>query len=311
MKDSTEDSGFLRDVLAGLAATPKALSPKYFYDAEGSRLFEAITRTAEYYPTRTETALLKSLAPEFAARVPDGAVLVEFGSGSATKTRLLLDALPRLHAYVPIDISPEPLEASARGLRAAYPTLRVEPLEADFTRAVELPEVARGRPRVGFFPGSTIGNFSPAERREFLVNARRLLGDGALFLVGFDLVKAPEILEAAYDDAAGVTAAFNRNLLTRINRELGGDLDPAAFDYEAVWNADRSRVEAHLVSRADQTLSVGGRSFAIAAGDSVHTENAYKFTRESLAAVADDSGWRVDTLWISPPPRFAEALLRA
>ncbi len=304
-------SDFLDDVLRGLAAMPKALPPKWFYDAEGSRLFEAITRTAEYYPTRVETLLLQSLVAEFARHVPPGAVLVEFGSGSATKTRILLDALDRLHAYVPIDISREPLEASARSLRVAYPGLIVDPLEADFTAAVELPEVARGRPRVGFFPGSTIGNFSPEERLRFLVAARRLLGDGALFLVGFDIIKAAEVLEAAYDDAAGVTAAFNRNLLVRINRELGGDIDPAAFDYSSRWNVGHSRVEAHLVSRSDQALTVAGRTFAIAGGESVHTENAHKFTPDSIAEAATASGWRVERLWTSPPPVFAEALLRA
>ncbi len=311
MKDLSEPSPFLRDVLRGLAAEPKALPPKWFYDAEGSRLFEAITETPEYYPTRTETTLLHAIVEGVAARIPPGAVLVEFGSGSATKTRILLDALPALHGYVPIDISREPLERSAAELRADYPGLTVDPLEADFTRAVELPASAAGRPHVGFFPGSTIGNVDPGERREFLRNARRLLGDGALFLVGFDLVKGREVLEAAYDDAAGVTAAFNRNLLHRMNRELSAGLDADAFDYRSVWNAEESRVEAHLVSRAAQVLRIDGRDFEIAAGESIHTENAYKFTPESIASLASEAGWAVDSLWTSPPPAFAEALLRA
>lgn len=302
---------FLQDVLEGLARTPKALKPKWFYDAEGSRLFEEITRTPEYYPTRTETALLLSLVEELSPLVPADAALVEFGSGSATKTRILLDALPQLGLYIPIDISPEPLAESAKALRQDYPGLQVAPLEADFMQAVDLPAQARGRTRVGFFPGSTIGNFTPLEAREFLRAARALLGDGAMFLVGFDLVKSSAVLEAAYDDAGGVTAAFDKNLLTRINRELGGDFDLDAFDHQSRWNAERGRVEAHLVARSPQAIQVDGRRFAMAAGESIHTENAHKFTPELIEGLAEAGGWRVERLWTSPPPAFAEALLRA
>lgn len=302
---------FLRDVLEGLSASPKVLKPKYFYDAEGSRLFEAITETPEYYPTRTETALLQTLAPELQPLIPENAALVEFGSGSATKTRILLDALPQLDLYVPIDISPEPLAESAAALRQDYPRLAVTPLEADFMRAVELPREAAGHTPVGFFPGSTIGNFTPSEAEAFLTSARKLLGDGALFLVGFDMVKPIAMLEAAYNDAAGVTAQFDKNLLVRINRELDGDIDVDAFTHESRWNPDCSRVEAHLIARSPQRFSVGGKAFTMAAGESIHTENAHKFTPEMIERLAAAGGWRVERRWTSPPPEFSVVLLRA
>lgn len=311
MSGAPDTDDFLRDVLEGLSASPKVLKPKWFYDAEGSRLFEAITQVDEYYPTRTETALLQRVAAEFAATVPDGAALVEYGSGSATKTRILLDALPKLGLYVPLDISPEPLAESAESIRREYPGLQVAPLEADFMAAVDLPAAAQGRAHVGFFPGSTIGNFSEREAQTFMTAARRLLGDGAAFLVGFDLVKEPDRLVAAYDDAEGVTAAFNKNLLVRMRRELGADMDPSDFKHRAIWNPERSRIEAHLVSLKDQTFEVGGRAFSMEEGETIHTENARKFTPDSIEALARDSGWRVERLWTSPPPAFALALLRA
>lgn len=311
MSSPPDRDAFLRDVLTGLSAIPKTLKPKWFYDAEGSRLFEAITETPEYYPTRTETALLRSLAADLAPLVPADAALVEFGSGSSTKTRILLDALPQLGLYVPIDISPEPLAESAEALRRDYPGLEVAPLEADFMRAVDLPAQAAGRTRVGFFPGSTIGNFTPLEARDFLRAARTLLGEGSLFLVGFDLVKSPAVLEAAYDDAAGVTASFDKNLLVRINRELDGDFDVEAFDHQSRWNAECDRVEAHLVARSPQIVRVDGHRFQLAAGESIHTENAHKFTPPLIDRLAEAGGWRVERLWTSPPPAFAEALLRA
>ena len=233
---------FLADVVAGLYRTPKSLPSKHFYDAEGSRLFEAITATAEYYPTRTETALLRRIAPEVAARIPAGGALVEFGSGASVKTRLLLDAAPQLRRYVPIDISPDALADAAAQISALYPSLSVEPIVADFTRPLALSADILAAGRMGFFPGSTIGNFPPAEATAFLSRARAALGGGASFLVGIDLVKAPNVLEAAYDDAEGITAAFNKNLLARINRELDGDIDLNAFDHRALWNPAESRM---------------------------------------------------------------------
>lgn len=311
MSRDPDTSEFLRDVIEGLGSRPKTLKPKWFYDAEGSRLFEAITRTREYYPTRAETALLKAIAPEMADLVPPGAALVEYGSGSATKTRILLDALSDLAVYVPVDISPEPLAESAQSLRRAYPQLTVAPLEADFLSAVTLPVETEGRPHLGFFPGSTIGNFSEQEALAFLRAARAQLGDGSAFLVGFDLAKEPDLLIAAYDDAQGVTAAFDKNLLVRMRRELGAEVDPDSFRHEARWNADESRVEAHLVSLRDQSIRVDGQTFPLAAGETIHTENARKFTSESIGALAEAAGWRVERLWTSPPPAVALALLRA
>jgi dimethylhistidine N-methyltransferase len=305
------DVMFATDVLEGLSKTAKSIPPKHFYDAEGSRLFEAICELEEYYPTRTETALLSRNAAEIAAEIPDGAVLVEFGSGASVKTRIVLDAAPQLAAYVPIDISREALEAAAAAIRRDYPGLAVEPLVDDFTAALELPAAVRGLPHFGFFPGSTIGNFTPGDATALLANARRLLGEGAHLLVGIDLVKDAATLVAAYDDAQGVTAAFNKNLLARINRELGGDFDPDGFDHRAVWNAAESRIEMHLVSRARQRVRVLGRSFIFREGESLHTENSYKFTVEGFSNLAAEAGWRVGRSFANPAPAFAAVLLQA
>jgi dimethylhistidine N-methyltransferase len=303
-------AGFRADVLEGLSARPKRLSPKHFYDAEGSRLFEAITQLPEYYPTRTETALLARIAPEIAARIPDGGALVEFGSGASVKTRLLLDAAPQLAVYAPIDISQSALSEAARSLRADYPGLQVLPVVGDFTRPVALPPAVCAGGRMGFFPGSTIGNFAPEEARTFLAGALGVLGSGASFLVGVDLVKDPAVLEAAYDDAQGVTAAFNKNVLVRMQRELGAELDLDGFDHRAVWNPAESRIEMHLVARGEQTIRVDGEVFRFADGESLHTENSYKFTPERFAALAEAAGWRIGRRWIAEPP-FALFLLES
>jgi dimethylhistidine N-methyltransferase len=304
-------SAFAGDVVAGLSRPHKQLSAKYFYDAEGSRLFEAICDLPEYYPTRTETALLRAKAGEMARAIPDGAALVEFGSGASTKTRILLDAAPQLSLYVPIDISPDALDGAVEAIRRDYPALEVAPLVDDFTTAMDLPQAAEGRPVVGFFPGSTIGNFRPEEATAFLASARKLLGEGAAFLVGIDLIKAEDTLVAAYDDAQGVTAAFNLNLLARMNRELDGDFDLDAFRHRAIWNPDEGRIEMHLESLTDQVVRVAGRSFRFAAGERLHTENCYKFTLEGFEALAKPAGWRVEAVWRWPDPAFAMVLLRA
>ncbi len=296
---------FRHDVLEGLARRPKSIPPKWFYDAKGSELFEAITELPEYYPTRAETALLSRIAPELAARIPPDAILIEYGSGASAKTRLLLDAAPQLGAYAPIDISVSALEAAAASIRRDYPSLLVEPLARDFTRGGEAPAAAAGRRRVGFFPGSTIGNFDPAEAVRLLAEARRLMGEDGLFILGADLVKEVRVMTSAYDDAAGVTAAFNKNLLARIDRELGGDVDLDAFEHRAVWNAEDSRIEMHLVARAAQTVRVAGRAFDFAAGESLHTENSYKFTVEDITGMAKRAGWTLLERWIGPPPAFA------
>jgi dimethylhistidine N-methyltransferase len=304
-------SSFADDVLDGLAKARKQIPPKHFYDAEGSRLFEAICELQEYYPTRTETQLLRDNAHEIAGEIPPGAALVEFGSGASLKTRILLEAARDLAVYAPIDISDEALGAAAASLARDFPRLTVAPLLEDFTTALELPAQARGRPVVGFFPGSTIGNFTPDEARSFLAGAKRLLGPEASFLVGIDLVKPTEVLVAAYDDALGVTAAFNKNLLARINRELGGDFDLDAFAHRAVWNDAESRIEMHLMSLRDQQATAAGRLFRFAEGETIHTENSYKFTVDGFTALAGEAGWQVQRVWSHSQPAFAVLLLGA
>ncbi len=307
----SQRAGFLQDVLAGLSRPQKSLPPKYFYDAAGSELFEAICRTPEYYPTRVETALLTEAAPQIARAIPFGAALVEFGSGASDKTRLLLDAAPQVRLYVPVDISAAALAPAAARIAAAYPQLVVAPVEADFTRPMRQPEVARAPVAIGFFPGSTIGNFTPEEAAAFLEKAHDLLGRGALFLIGADLIKDPAVLEAAYDDAGGVTARFNLNLLVRINRELDGDFDLSRFVHRACWNAEASRMEMHLESRADQTVHVAKRSFDFRAGETIHTENSHKFDPAGFRIMAEWAGWALQEQWISPVQPFALFLLRA
>jgi dimethylhistidine N-methyltransferase len=304
------DCPFRRDVIAGLSAAQKSVPAKYFYDAEGSRLFEAICELPEYYPTRTEIALLSSVASEIARHIRPSAALVEFGSGASIKTRLVLDAAPQLAAYVPLDISESALSQAAKAIAADYPNLRVNPIAGDFTKVMTLPEAIRARPVVGFFPGSTIGNFTPSEAAHLLARARSLLGEGASFLVGVDLVKPVATLLAAYDDRLGVTAAFNKNLLVRINRELEGDFDLDSFDHRAVWNARESRIEMHLVSIRAQRVAIGDEIFDFAAGETIHTENSYKFTPGMIADIATRGGWRVETSWVSGAQPFATIMLR-
>lgn len=298
------DAGFAADVVRGLSARQKSLSPKYFYDATGSELFEAICRLDEYYPTRAETALLTRIAPELTTDIPADSVLVEFGSGASEKTRLLLDVAPQITDYVPIDISEDALRHATLRLKAAYPKLSVTPVVGDFTSDVQLPSALKGRPLIGFFPGSTIGNFSHAEAAAFLRTVRGLLGHNARLILGADMVKDEATLVAAYEDAKGVTAAFNKNLLVRINRELDGNFDPDAFDHLAVWNPVYERIEMHLVSRKDQIVKAAGHAFAFKTGERFHTENSHKFTPASLARLAADSGWKIERQWISPAPEF-------
>lgn len=300
-----------RDAMVEALARPvKSISPKWFYDERGSELFEQITALDEYYPTRTEAALLERIAPELSSRIPADAVLVEFGSGASAKTRILLDAAPQLSAYVPLDISAEALAAAADRINADYPGLAVHPVVGDFTQPMTMPAAVAGRPRVGFFPGSTIGNFAPPAAASFLRAVRVLLGDDASLIIGADLVKDEETLVAAYDDACGVTAAFNLNLLERANRELGADFDLGAFAHRAVWNPVDSRMEMHLVSLKPQVIRLDGRGFLFGDGETLHTENSYKFTRVGFEALASAGGWRLGDGWVSPPPEFAIFLLR-
>jgi dimethylhistidine N-methyltransferase len=289
---------FEADVIEGFRKPQKALSPKYLYDEAGSILFEEITDTPEYYPTRTEMSILRERAKEIAALVPDGAAVVEFGSGSSKKARILLQAVGSLAAYVSVDISSEMLVQEAKTLRRDFPTLNVVPVVADFTQRFALPPAAMAAPvRVGFFPGSTIGNFEPHAAAAFLRNAADILGPGALMIVGADLVKPAGILNAAYNDNQGVTARFNLNLLTRINRELGGNFDPSAFEHHAFFNRERSRIEMHLASLKKQKVRVAGETFEFRMGETIHTECSYKYSVESLGALARGVGWVPAKVW--------------
>jgi dimethylhistidine N-methyltransferase len=299
------DSAFARDVIAGLTARPKRLPPKYFYDQAGAQLFEEITALPEYYLTRCELALLRDRAPEIARFFPPGSALIEFGSGSSKKVRLLLAAAPAIAAYVPVDISSEMLIQEAEELRRDYPRLSVLPVEADFTQPFALPAAVATMSHTGFFPGSTIGNFEPHEACAFLRHAGRMLGRGASLIIGVDLVKDTRILNAAYDDEAGVTAKFNLNLLTRINRELGANFDIASFSHHAFYNAERQRVEMHLASKTRQKVRVAGRTMEFRAGETIHTENSYKYTLDSFVAVARGSGWRPVAAWTDAGANFS------
>lgn len=283
--------GFAADVQAGLAASPKRLAPKYFYDLTGSALFERITQLPEYYPTRCEIGILQANAPAIASMFPPACALIEFGSGSSRKARILLSAAATVEAYIPVDISGDFLKQDLAELKRDLPHLVVHPLVEDFTKPFSLPPEFAALRRVGFFPGSTIGNFEPQEAAHFLRHIGAVLGPGSLLVVGFDLVKDEQTLYRAYNDAEGVTARFNLNLLARINRELGADFNVAAFDHEAFFNRAKSRIEMHLVSSKRQSVRVNGASFDFRAGETIHTENSYKYTIESFQALARAGGW--------------------
>ena len=308
-KTSNLDSEFARDVIAGLSARPKWLWAKYFYDDRGSELFEQITALPEYYPTRTELGILDARAAEIARFIPPGTALIEFGSGSTAKAGIVLRAAA-VAAYVPVDISAGFLNSEATRLARDLPHLRILPVAADFTTPFELPAAIRTRPRVGFFPGSTIGNFEPPQAAEFLRHAARLLGQRAHFIVGVDLVKDERVLEAAYDDAAGVTAAFNLNLLRRINRELGADFDLDRFRHKALYNRAQHRIEMHLESLAAQNVVLGDRVIPFTAGETIHTESSYKYTVESFQALAAQAGWSPAAVWTDPKGYFSLHALR-
>jgi L-histidine Nalpha-methyltransferase len=282
---------FAADVVAGLSAKPKSLPPKYFYDLAGSALFERITELPEYYPTRREIGILQDNAPAIASMFPPGCALIEFGSGSSRKARILLSAAATVEAYVPVDISGDFLQQDLAQLKRDLPHLLVHPLVEDFTRPFTIPPNLAALPRVGFFPGSTIGNFEPDEASRFLRHIGTVLGNGSLLIVGIDLVKDEDTLNRAYNDAEGVTAKFNLNLLVRINRELGADFDLSAFEHKAFFNRAFSRIEMHLVSTKRQQVHINGTTIDFAAGETIHTENSYKYTVESFRALARRSGW--------------------
>jgi len=312
--DAPASSGldaFRAEVRLGLSAPRKALAAKWFYDARGSELFEAITRLPEYYLTRQESGLLERIAPEIAAEIPAGANLVELGSGASLKTRLLLDAAAQIRRYTPIDISRSALDEAAAAIARDYPRLEINALLGDFATAEDLPAARHsGRP-VGFFPGSTIGNFSPDEAVDLLRRVRRWLGKGSLFIVGVDLAKDEATLLSAYNDGHGVTARFNLNILERINRELGGEFRLENFAHLAVWNEPESRIEMHLRAQRSHSVRAAGLEIDFVAGETIHTENSYKFTEGAFADLAQRAGWSLKRRWTSPSPSFAVFLLQA
>ena len=305
----TAATEFATDVVAGLTTTPKRLSPKYFYDSTGSALFERITELPEYYPTRREIGILNEHPGDIAGLIPPSAALIEFGSGSSTKTRILLSAAKTLAAYVPVDISAQFLHQQMAGLRREYPKVAMLPVAADFTKPFDLPDAAQTKQRVGFFPGSTIGNFEPHEAAAFLRHAGRILGPGAAFIVGVDLVKDTQVLKKAYNDSQGVTAKFNLNLLTRINRELDAKFNPACFEHHAFFNRDRSRIEMHLASLKRQRIKVCGECIEFRAGETIHTENSYKYSIDSFRALARGAGWAPTAVWTDADNYFSVHVL--
>ena len=298
---------FRDDVFEGLSREQKELPCKYFYDDRGSELFNTICGLDEYYPTRTETALLQAHGREMADLIGPGVCLIEFGCGSLLKTRLLLDALRSPAAFVPIDISADHLLQSAAGLAADYPNLEVLPVVADFTRPVKLPDKARkaSENRIGFFPGSTIGNFDHAGAADFLATVADMVGGGGALLIGVDLKKDEDILVRAYDDAQGVTAAFNRNVLERINRELGGCFDIETFRHRALYNGAEGRIEMHLVSEKDQTVTVHDRDFTFTEGETIHTEDSYKYHVEEFSSFAARAGFCSARTWVDGDGLFS------
>lgn len=307
-------AGLAEVVAEGLSAQPKRLPPKLFYDAEGSHLFEQITETPEYYPTRTERCIIRHFAAEMASQAGTNLTLVELGAGSATKTRLLIEALLRRQLrldFYPIDVSPAALHGAVARLNGDFPNLRVEPIATDYSR--DLPQLKDlPQRKLVLFLGSTIGNFEPEEARDFLRRLRRALAPGDALLAGFDLRKDQHILHAAYNDRQGVTSRFNKNVLARINRELGGQFDLDAFTHVAFWNRRMSRIEMHLESRVDQTVLVQdlGRAFHFARGERIHTENSYKFSSNTIAGMLRRSGWRREKTWTDPQGWFSEVLAR-
>lgn len=300
---------FRREVLAGLAATPRRLAPKFFYDAEGSRLFDAITRQPEYYPTRTEIGLLRAHGPEIAERLGRQAALIELGSGSDIKIRSLLDVL-RPAEYLPLDISLSHLRASATGIARDYPQIRVRATCVDYTRAFALPPIAPEAHRVVFYPGSSVGNFEPADVRDLLRWVAGMVGPGGRLLIGVDLKKGAARLNAAYNDAAGVTAAFNRNVLVRMATELGAQLTVEDFAHHAFYNDALGRIEMHLRAQRATRIEIAGQVFDFAEGEGIHTENSYKYSTEEFGALAATVGFVTEQVWCDAERLFSVHCLR-
>ena len=297
-------AGFAEEAIDGLTQTPKTLPCKFFYDARGSALFDKICELDEYYPTRTEMGIMQAHAPEMSDLLGTDCRLVEYGSGSSLKTRVLLDNARSLAAYVPVDISREHLERTAAGLARAYPDIPIVPVCADYTQPFDVPP-ARAARTVIYFPGSTIGNFPPPQAREFLARIAQVCGQGGGLLIGVDLKKSAAVLEPAYNDCNGVTAAFNLNLLVRMNQELGADFDLAQWEHLAFYNSVQGRIEMHLVSMRAQTVSIGGARIAFGAGERIHTESSYKYAVDEFACLAESAGFLVQRVWTDDEHLFS------
>lgn len=302
---SPAEDDFLGDVIDGLSAAPKTLPCKYFYDEHGSQLFDQICALPEYYPTRTETALMQAKAAEMSAAIGPGAQVLEYGCGSIEKVRVLLDALERPASYIAVDISREHLRMAAETLAKDYPGLEVHAICTDFSKAFDIPDSLPGQRRIAFFPGSTIGNFEPQAATEFLSRIAQHVGPGGGLLIGADRKKDEARLLAAYNDEAGVTAAFNRNLLSRVNSELGGNFDMDAFEHDAIYNRDAGRIEMHLVSLRDQTVSIDGKQFLFSEKETIHTENSHKYEIDEFQSLAGEVGFAAKAVWSDAEELFS------
>jgi dimethylhistidine N-methyltransferase len=304
------DADFAEAVLDGLRKNKKSIPCRFFYDARGSELFEEITRLPEYYPTRTEAGILGDSAKEIAGGIGDGDVLVEFGSGSSLKTEILLDRLAGHVTYLAVDVSETALLGAKERLTKRYPNVDVRTLTSDFSSDFQIPADLAARRKTGFFPGSTIGNFAPRDAQRLLASFGRVLGDRSDLIIGVDLKKDPKLLVSAYNDAAGITAAFNLNLLSRINRELGGGVDEDSFRHEAIYDPREGRIEMHLVSTRDQTIEICGSAFHFRSGESIHTENSYKYSLDEFRDVATRAGWKPEKAWTDAERKFSVHKLR-
>ncbi len=305
------DNDFLNDVIEGLSQNPKTLKPKYFYDNRGAQLFTEICTTPEYYPTRTEIKILNQNAEDIASQIGDNTALIEYGSGALEKIKILLNFLNEPVGLIPVDISEDQLFASAKNLENLYPDLEILPVAADFTKPIPIPGFSHPpKKHVAFFPGSTIGNFEPDLAIQFLEGVTKTIGVDGLLLIGFDLKKDIETLLAAYDDQRGITSSFNKNLLSRINDELGGNFNLDTFEHEARYNENKGRIEMHLKSTTEQTVSINKELFEFLEGETIHTENCYKFTKESFTAMSSKAGLYPVKTWTDDQNLFAVMLLR-
>jgi len=308
--ETSEAKTFLDDVITGLSLAQKQLSPKYFYDEFGAKIFERICTTPEYYPTRTETMILKNNVAEIARKIGPNATLIEYGSGALEKVKIILEALEKPRALVPLDISKEQLKVAAKKIKTEFPHLNVLPISGDFTKPIKLPKsLLNAEKQVAFFPGSTIGNFEKEGAIDFLKSVKATVGENGLMLIGVDLQKDRDTILKAYNDEAGVTSEFNKNILIRINRELGGNFNLNDFEHIASYNEEHHRVEMHLRSLAVQTVCISGIKFSFDLNETIHTENCYKYTHKSFSDLAEAAGFFPADYWTDSNDLFTVVLL--